>query len=410
MSNGDRLGRRLGKGLIPRPANLLRLTSRLELQEGVYSELVNMLYGTFVPIVIMAVSLGLVGAVAEERAQDRWAFLAAVGLAINVMRAGLIFAFRKRRAKSIIPVPELRLWERWYAIGSYVFSLVLGLFNYSVAASEHSLTLMLSVGLVFAYGAGMIARVYARPKICLISISLAAVPTIAGFAVKGAEGGPDAFVFGGQAIFISLFFLSAFEMVSYSYRAITTQLADKFEFSNLARVDDLTRLPNRLSLAERFRADAEVARERNRMLFLHYLDLDGFKGINDRFGHPTGDALLAAVAARLSSSMREGDTVARIGGDEFVVLQAGLHLRSEAELLARRLIRAIGAPYVIDGRSIVVGVSIGVAAYPDDGLSLALLSARADQALYKAKRAGRGQIAFYSSPEDAGISGAKASA
>lgn len=394
-----------GHGSVPRhfrsssPSLLLGFAKPAELQAEAYAELIDMLYATFVPVVVMGVALGIVGAVASERAQDRWAFLAAAGLVINALRACLIFAFRHRRSKTNIPVFELRLWERCYAAGSYVFSVVLGLFNYSVAASEHSLTLMLSVGLIFAYGAGMISRVYARPKICMISISLAAVPTIAGFAAKSFEGGNDALVFGGQALFIFLFFVSSFEMVLFSYRAITTQLGEKQDFAKLARFDDLTKLPNRLGLSEHFRTNVEAALDHGRMLFLHYLDLDGFKSVNDQYGHPTGDALIRAVAERLSTSMREGDLVARIGGDEFVVVQAGQRMISEAEFLARRLVRALGAPYVVQGKTIVIGVSIGIAVFPQDGLTLELLSARADQALYIAKRGGRGQVAFWSPPE-----------
>jgi diguanylate cyclase (GGDEF)-like protein len=123
-----------------------------------------------------------------------------------------------------------------------------------------------------------------------------------------------------------------------------------------------------------------------------YLDLDGFKYINDTFGHPIGDRVLIEVASRLVRTVRSGDTVARLGGDEFVVLLQGLQHEAECKATLQRMLAAVAVPMVIDGNEILAGTSIGVCVYPDvDAEGEALLS-YADQAMYIAKRSGRNRF------------------
>jgi diguanylate cyclase len=108
--------------------------------------------------------------------------------------------------------------------------------------------------------------------------------------------------------------------------------------------------------------------------------------------------LLKLVADRLSRILRVGDTVARVGGDEFVVLQVGIHREDEARLLGHRIVRALAAPFVIDGRELCIGVTIGIAMAPRDGLTLDRLAACADAALYQAKHKARGSVVFAGEP------------
>jgi diguanylate cyclase (GGDEF)-like protein len=168
----------------------------------------------------------------------------------------------------------------------------------------------------------------------------------------------------------------------------------------LARHDPLTGLPNRVLLRERL--DRALARsERNRPLAVLCLDLDHFKEVNDTLGHAIGDDLLRAVAARLSACVREGDTVARLGGDEFVVLLPGGQGRRQAGDLAERLIETIGAVFEIQGHSITIGASIGLALAPEDGDHAGTLLASADLALYRAKAEGRGTARCFEPGMDA---------
>jgi diguanylate cyclase len=147
----------------------------------------------------------------------------------------------------------------------------------------------------------------------------------------------------------------------------------------------LTRLPNRTLLRARFNEAFVQMRQANKMLAFHGLDLDLFKMVNNSLGHRAGDELLKLVAERLTDILRIGDTVARVGGDEFVVLQVGITHQDQASLLAHRIIRALSAPYVIDGHEVHIGASIGIALAPNDGVTFDRLATCADVALYQAK-------------------------
>jgi diguanylate cyclase (GGDEF)-like protein len=137
-----------------------------------------------------------------------------------------------------------------------------------------------------------------------------------------------------------------------------------------------------------------------RPLAIHYLDLDGFKAINDGYGHPVGDEVLREVARRLNQTVRAGDTVSRLGGDEFLVIQPGVEHRSEAEMLARRTIKNLSAPYVVEGQEMHISVSIGIAMSPECGIDLERLITCADAALYRSKSGGKAQIHFYAADHE----------
>ena len=174
---------------------------------------------------------------------------------------------------------------------------------------------------------------------------------------------------------------------------------------SLALHDALTGLPNRRLLFDRLElAIAHAHRNKSSMAVL-YLDLDGFKQINDTLGHDAGDALLAMVANRLVSAVRQEDTVARLSGDEFVIALWEMNHPDHADhaaTLAAKLILALALPYSIQGRSVNVTASIGVALYSPHGETAQTLMKRADTALYEAKRNGRNGYCFAASlPERA---------
>jgi diguanylate cyclase (GGDEF)-like protein len=133
----------------------------------------------------------------------------------------------------------------------------------------------------------------------------------------------------------------------------------------------------------------------NEMVAVHHLDLDQFKAVNDTFGHPAGDKLLKTVADRLLGLVRETDTVARMGGDEFVIVQVPVADPGDATSLAQRIIDLLGEPFDIDGQQVLIGVSIGIAVGPGDGLTPDKLLRNADLALYRAKGDGRGTFRFF---------------
>jgi diguanylate cyclase (GGDEF)-like protein len=163
----------------------------------------------------------------------------------------------------------------------------------------------------------------------------------------------------------------------------------------VAHHDHLTQLANRLMFQERLGEALASARRNNRGFALLYLDLDGFKQVNDTRGHEIGDKLLVAVAKRLRENLREGDTVARMGGDEFAIIESSGSQPGAAVALAQRLIAAVGQPYELDGRRSRVSVSIGIAVFPTHGESPDALLRNADTALYRAKEAGRNTFQLF---------------
>ncbi len=166
------------------------------------------------------------------------------------------------------------------------------------------------------------------------------------------------------------------------------------EIQHMATHDGLTGLPNRILLRDRL-GESLTRVNRGDRLALFCLDLDGFKAVNDTFGHPVGDLLLRAVAARLTGCLQGSDTVARLGGDEFVVLQPGIQGPDEAADLGRRLVEAVALPFDIEDQSIHVGCSIGIAFAPSDGNDADVLLRNADLALYRSKSEGRGTCRFF---------------
>ena len=167
----------------------------------------------------------------------------------------------------------------------------------------------------------------------------------------------------------------------------------------LAHHDQLTGLANRVLLDERLRQALDSAAATHGSFAVHCMDLDRFKPINDVFGHPAGDQLLVCTAERLRGALRATDTLARTGGDEFVVVQPGAG-RAEAASLARRLISVLSQGLQIEGRNVSVGTSVGVALYPADGTTGERLLRHADTALYRAKREGRGTFRFFEEAMD----------
>lgn len=171
---------------------------------------------------------------------------------------------------------------------------------------------------------------------------------------------------------------------------ITTKKATEERIAHQAHHDSLTGLPNRRLLMDRLNQAMAGARRGDHGLALLFLDLDGFKAVNDRLGHLAGDRLLQEVARRLGAQLRESDTLARLGGDEFTILLPATRRDEDIGPMASKVIHALGQPFEIDGESVRIGTSIGIARWPEHASSPDDLIAVADQAMYSAKKAGRG--------------------
>lgn len=186
-----------------------------------------------------------------------------------------------------------------------------------------------------------------------------------------------------------------------SLEDITERRAAEASAAESARLDPLTELPNRLLLREKLDEAIARLRRNGEGCAVLLIDLDRFKPVNDTLGHPVGDALLIKVADRLRTTVRPTDTVARIGGDEFVILQTGIKDSSDAQALARRLVDLIGRTYMVDGHLLTIGASVGVALAPGDGAEADQLLKNADLALYRSKVDGRGTFRFFEPEMDA---------
>lgn len=165
--------------------------------------------------------------------------------------------------------------------------------------------------------------------------------------------------------------------------------------AHLAHHDALTDLPNRLLLEDRLTHALEHARRGGHRLAVLFLDLDGFKAVNDSLGHHRGDLLLQQVADRLTCCVREADTVARLGGDEFIVILESLKDRREVTRVAGEILQLVSGPLELDGHPVSVTTSIGISLYPDDGGDVTGLVRCADTAMYRAKASGRNNLRFY---------------
>jgi len=176
---------------------------------------------------------------------------------------------------------------------------------------------------------------------------------------------------------------------------ITAEKALQQEWERNANHDQLTGLPNRTLLMDRLHQAMAQSMRNGLLLAICYLDLDGFKSINDIHGHQAGDAVLIEVAARLHRSIREGDTVARVGGDEFVLLLWGLTGTDECNQTLSRVVAEIACPIALGQSQVAITVSIGVTVFPRDGVDPILLTAQADSAMYRSKGAGGNRFTYF---------------
>jgi diguanylate cyclase (GGDEF)-like protein len=352
--------------------------------EGTYIELVRSLFRTLSPTFIMAISFCGVAWLATNRTEDLSLIgLSLVGTLAAVARIVLLMALRRQAADDTLDVAAARTMERRFGASYLCFAAVFGLFCARAIMVTPTDLHVLVAALVVGYSAGVASGISYRPIIGVSAMLLGTLPTIA---IAFATASPTYRALGAV---LSVLLAGGIQSVIARFRYAAAQITMRRTFETLARSDGLTGLPNRLALSERFNDVAGRKRERGDIA-VHCLDLDRFKPVNDRYGHPVGDLLLQAIAERLQRVLRSGDFAARMGGDEFVIIQHGITDPSEAEMLARRTVRVISEPYVIGDQRIVVGTSVGFTLASHDGYDLEKLVTAADTALLRAKSAGGG--------------------
>jgi diguanylate cyclase (GGDEF)-like protein/PAS domain S-box-containing protein len=180
---------------------------------------------------------------------------------------------------------------------------------------------------------------------------------------------------------------------------ITSRKEDEEQVWRQANYDALTGLPNRALFLDRL-TQAVKAAKRDRVRFaLLFVDLDGFKAVNDTWGHATGDLLLQEAGARLAATIRASDTVARLSGDEFTIILQHVNDRDDIAVIAAKMVARLAEPFDLDGQVANVRASIGIAMFPDDADDAATLIKLADQAMYSVKRTGKNNYGFHTPPE-----------
>jgi diguanylate cyclase (GGDEF)-like protein len=288
-----------------------------------------------------------------------------------------------------------RRLEIFYEIGAFAFALLTGLVAaIAIVAHVDAHIEILTVSFALGYGVGISARNAGRPVIAFGQLLLSAVPIMAAAIIVGTLG---LYVLAGITFFLILTMMSITLNVyrvlreSISAAEANAKMAEKMRV--LARTDVVTGLSNRAGLNHEL-VEKTMAMEPGRSLALFWLDLDKFKEVNDMLGHPVGDRVLAEVADRLREDAPQDATVARFGGDEFIVATE-INDRQHSERLARCFLESINRPYRMDGETLKLGTSMGIAVLPEDGADVDTLMKSADLALYHAKTNGKNQVSFF---------------
>lgn len=352
-----------------------------KIERTVFIEFVRLLYTARWPIVVVGTAILTVGVAVGRQTGDVIApLIGFAGLVVSIARLMLCTVFDNEVARRPLDLAAAKRWEYRLGIGVIATGLCVGGFAVRCFVLPDVTAHMVAGGLVFGYCAGTTTRFSIRPWIVKASIGVAAIP-----AMLGALWNFDLMHI-AQALLFLIFFLGAFELISYIHDTTVEQLTLRAEAAHLARLDVLTRLPNRLHLDEHFDELTAQMAQRGDGFALISIDLDFFKEANDRFGHAAGDQILRLVAERLKATIGDDDLAARIGGDEFVVIQAHVTEPARAEELGHRIVAALSVPHPIDGATALLGASFGLALAPQDGTTLGRLLRKADASLYTAKR------------------------
>lgn len=262
--------------------------------------------------------------------------------------------------------------------------------SYSLTAIFAKLGSAVVMGFAIAgmHYTGMAAAQFAPDSICLAADS-----------GTGMDNATLAVIIGITTVSIMLVTLGLSALDAH-FAAHTAKLADSLQVANeqlrnVALYDGLTGLPNRFLLRDRLDQAISRADRSEKPFALMFLDLDRFKPVNDSFGHAVGDKLLRSVAERLAGCVRRDDTVARTGGDKFVVLLSQIRRAEEAAMIGGKILDVLSRPFPIEGHELEISCSIGVSVYPSDAKDVNALMHFADAAMYRAKRDGRGKVQFF---------------
>ncbi|MBQ0821510.1 GGDEF domain-containing protein [Microvirga sp. HBU67558] len=349
------------------------------------ADLVRLLY-TALPQVASVTTGVVVGAwLMAWRTGSEWDWLLAwLAIGMAAVRLGLLAAFYRTGADKDLSPAAARGWEFAYGAGSLLMAAVIAGMSLRALSGTDAGVQLLCLGLTMATCAGQSSTRVAWRAWIPISTGSVVLAAFAGGCLLHADASYR--IVGGLLL---LYGYSHIEACRHGARNLVALHRAQRSLAHRAAHDDLTGLPNRAVFRKCLMEASEKFERDGQKYAVLALDLDGFKHVNDAHGHATGDDLLRQFADRMRHALREGNVVARLGGDEFAVLQRPVAEPDAAVRLAECLIAEISRPYGIEGRTIAINVSVGIAMAPECGDGEALLRA-ADAASYEAKRAGKG--------------------
>lgn len=350
--------------------------------DDVFKILVSELAYTIMPSVVMCLTVTVLGLFAYSSIGNPQILLAVgIATAVSISKIFVMRAHKRFNAKQQASMIEAVRWERIHGLHTFILA---GSVSWLGALMFFYLDLsvqILATALLYGYCAGVASRVSVRPYIAASAIVIASVPPT----ILAALQGDTAHLI--LATIFAVFIGAAMQSVWHVYRVAKREISLRLEIELQARRDPLTGLGNRLALAEAFQA---LRRDNGLLTCIHCFDLDGFKTVNDRFGHAIGDELLSAIGTRLRDLAGPGDLPVRMGGDEFVMLQSVLKHPEDADLLAATILEALNMPYAISGKPITIGVSLGYTIERSETAELGTMMRLADAASYRVKRQGGG--------------------
>jgi diguanylate cyclase (GGDEF)-like protein len=345
------------------------------------------LYKTLPPTLISGVCFAVVTAAILAQTPSRILWIAmGLGYVALLWRIGVILIFRKQVTSPSFERTQVRKVLLPFAIGHLLYAFALGGFSAGTYFSGTPEARLLVVALLLGYGAGIAIYLPLRPWTGVSCLLIAVLPASI---FQASMQGPLDFA---TAVLLVLMLTGAIGRMFQVNRMVSELIVRRDAFSILARSDPLTGLPNRLALDE-WHAARQMQTDGEDLAIL-FLDLDRFKPVNDLYGHQVGDELLVAVGKRLNALLRQRDFMARIGGDEFVIIGAGIGDQKAAEIFAERIVEAISKPFVIAGNEITIGGSVGYVLGSDSDEKLDQLLTMADEAMYQVKHTAR-RVAAY---------------
>ena len=351
-------------------------------EEPTYRALVGELAYSLTPTSIMGLTIVAIGLIVWSRIHDAdviWS--TTLGGLGSVLKIALTITQRRRVVQQENSTISTLRFEAMQGSATIVVASSVGGLAATIFWSADQSSQMLATALVFGYCSGIVSRVSIRPHIAATAIAIGAAPSII---ACGMTYDNDHLIL---SIVFAAFLAGAFESIVHAYRVAYNRVALQLRMAKLARIDPLTGLANRLAFHESF---DELHKSPHGLVAVHAFDLDGFKAVNDLYGHATGDLLLKSIADRVRSSSRASDQWARVGGDEFICLQSGIKHYAEASAYAGRIHETLTKPYLIEGTTHHIGLSLGYTVSVITAAKLDVMTRAADNAAYQAKRLGGG--------------------